>query len=500
MKTFFYSILFVWQCCCLLSCYKDKGNYAYQDINEISFSNIDTTAGYAVFIGDTLSIAPVLNSSQSGKEANYTYEWSFFDNIKGDRILSTDKNLKIRIAENPGSYSLQYRVTDKSTGVLFHVRTNVLVRTSIYEGYMVLNEVNGKSRLDMLSYDATNGSFTQLTDVLARMGSSLPEQGAPIKVVCTRVSNAFNWSDSTYGIYLLTATGTNRIHPETFDWRPIYDIRYEIAGDIPADFKADNLIPDPAFYYVTIFLSSGNNAYLRSGPNPMYSLPVNKFLGQEPFKASPYMTSTSSQYLMMYDIEKRSFAMLSDHSSFTAQPAPVADDPGEIPYPSGRDLLFMQKTATGYAYAITRTPGGTDCYLTKFIPGALPVYSRKINGTDIDKAANFAMGATPEYLFYSVGGKLYEYDLYLESSKLMLDKGGLPITYLAFQPFSANRNPALYGQWARWLTVGFADPSGEAGANGTLEQYSVPDANEALVLQKKWTGFGTIKSVSYRER
>ena len=82
----------------------------------------------------------------------------------------------------------------------------------------------------------------------------------------------------------------------------------------------------------------------------------------------------------------------------------------------------------------------------------------------------------------------------------MIDKGASPVTYLAFQQFSPNRSPATYGQWLRWLTVGYSDPAGTEGSNGTLEQYSVPDANEPLVLQKKWTGFGKITSVSYRER
>jgi hypothetical protein len=482
------------------SCYKDKGNYSYHDINEVTFSQIDTTTGYAVFIGDSLKISPQLNSSMPGGPQDYTYEWSFFDRINGDRILSREKDLRIKIDETPGPYSLQYRVTDKNNGRLFHVRTNVLVRTTVYEGYLVLNDVNGKSRLDMISYDATSSSFTQITDVLDHMGSNLPEQGKPIKVLASRVSNAFNWSDSTYGIYLITEDGTNRVHPESFQYRPTYNIRYEMVGDIPQDFKADNLICDPALYFVNFYLYSNYNVYLRGSGVEMYSLPVNKLEGQAPFRAAPWLVANSSQYLMMYDIDARKFNMLNALNGFTAVPAPVATEPGELDYPSGRDLVWMEKTTSGYAYAITKDVAGPNFYLTKFMPGSLPVYSKRINGTVIAQATKFAVGSTPEYLFYCVGGKVYEYDLYTETSKLMLDKGASTVTHLAFQPFSPNRSPATYGQWQRWLTVGYNDPAGAPGANGTLEQYSVPDANEALVLQKKWTGFGNIVSVSYRER
>ncbi len=89
---------------------------------------IDTTAGYAVFIENSLKIFPQINSSMPGEQQDYTYEWSFFDRINGRTGSSPGKGPEIKINETPGPYSLQYRVTDKANGRLFHVRTNVLVK------------------------------------------------------------------------------------------------------------------------------------------------------------------------------------------------------------------------------------------------------------------------------------------------------------------------------------------------------------------------------------
>jgi hypothetical protein len=83
----------------------------------------------------------------------------------------------------------------------------------------------------------------------------------------------------------------------------------------------------------------------------------------------------------------------------------------------------------------------------------------------------------------------------------------MTINYLTFDRFTPveNQHPdpqhnTLYAQWQRWLSVGYYDPSGTEGSNGTLEQYSVVDAHDPLVLQRSWTGFGKITSISYRER
>jgi hypothetical protein len=503
MKKLLIYILLVAPAVGLVSCYKDLGNYSYHPINEVTIGGIDTVNGYTATFGDTLTISPVLAGSlDPAGSQKYSYEWSFFDQNKGDQVISTDKNLQIRISQLPGSYTLQYKVTDLATGVLFHARTTVLVRTDVYEGYLVLNDVGGNSRLDMLSYDVVAGKFTQYTDVLKKMGSSLTPQAAPYKVVCTRTIRAFNYSDSTYGIYLLTATGTNRINSETFDWKPTYNIRYEVTGNIATDFKADNIIADPAFYFITMFMIAGNNLYARTNGLPVYNLPLNKYVGQPPFKAAPYAVGDGSGGpTILYDLDNRSFAMLASATSSSATDA-TAPDPGGISFPTGGDLLYMDKSAGGYGFAVTKIPNTTTCYLTKFQPGSSPVYSSQILGTDIDKATRFAVSSNPEYLFYSVGGKLYEYDLSLRSSKLMLDKGSSEITYLSFDRFTATdaRHVTLYSKWGKWLSVGYYDPSGTEGSNGTLEQYSIVDANEPLIFQRSWTGFGRIASISYRER
>jgi hypothetical protein len=48
--------------------------------------------------------------------------------------------------------------------------------------------------------------------------------------------------------------------------------------------------------------------------------------------------------------------------------------------------------------------------------------------------------------------------------------------------------------------IGAYDVALPEGANGSLGIYTVPSVNGDLVLYKNYSGFGKIKSLTYRER
>lgn len=506
-----YTLLIAVTVCIFTACYKDKGNYSYHDTNKISFANIDTVKGYTVFFADTLKITPVLTMTADNNPSadGYSYEWTFRFGTTAtgfrDSVIATGKDLKVPVVLAPGTYTLQYRVTDKATGIQFHIRTTVLVSTAVYEGYMVLNEVNGQSRLDMLSYSKTTGVFTQLTDVLKKMESPLPPQGTPYQVLCVNYTNA-NITSQNYGIFLLTASGTNRVSQETFGWDPAYNIRYLMLGSVPSDFKAQRLTGEPtSTIYPMFYMYADGNMYnyaTLSGYAFKYT-PLNVYTPSGvPFKVSPYVVTDGSSGLM-YNMDKRNFVTAASYSSTSMADVPVA-----LNYPTGYDLVWMGRcynNTSKYAYAIMKDPATSKYYLMRFVLGKAQDYLKEITATDFANATNFAVSPDRNYLFYTVGGKLYEYDFNAGTPQtiLMLDKGASTISHLGFTRFynylvAANAN--TYKVWANYLSVGSYDPSGTAGSNGTLELYSVPDVNRQIEKVSSWTGMGKIVSVAYRER
>src|SRR5699024_4433713 len=118
---------------------------------------------------------PVLEFTlDDGADGQYEYLW-FAVNQAGVQAvdkrtdLSTTRNLDITIALTPSEYLVYYIVKDLETGVEFRTSFELFVGTSIYEGWLVLGDVNGTARLDMISL--INEEYTVIPDVLAFTGS-----------------------------------------------------------------------------------------------------------------------------------------------------------------------------------------------------------------------------------------------------------------------------------------------------------------------------------------
>jgi hypothetical protein len=494
----------------IASCHKDTGNYAYHPINQVSFTGFDTVKGYQVLYGGALSISPTTTGSldQSGTGSyNYQWSWSIPVTTGGfkDSVISVTKNLSVTVKLVPGVYSLQYRVTDNGTGVTFHTRAKVNVTTDIFEGFMLLNDLGGQSRLDMLSYNLAANSFTQYVDVLKKMGSTVPMNGTPYQVYCATFTNT-NIAVNNYGIYILNSAGCNRIDQETFAYDPtLMNIRSQFIGNLPSNFAPQRILMELSFNaypLMHVFDGVGNvyNYGTLGGANGynFHYIPLNSYTAAgTPFKIAPFGVSNGSTSLF-YNTDKKNYVIEASYNSVI-----TADAGANLNYPTGLNMIYMDKDYNNNAFAILKDPATSKIYLHKFTIGSATSYYQEIVGTDIASATSFALSPVFGYLFYSAGGKLYEYDPSLKTSVLMKDYGSATITYLNFQHFfnrtSSATNKANYGTWANYLNVA---SYGSSATSGTFELYNIPGLNGQITLVPgySWSGFGKIVSVSYRER
>lgn len=485
----------------LYSCKKDTGNYDYKEINEALKFNGLSDAVNAV-VGQRLVLKPEVEFSKDKTvdTAKYSYEWIYINPIKNKLdTLALTAWLNVNMTLPPRAYTFQYRVKDKATGVKFVKEFTMNVVNEINEGWLLMCSVNDKARLDILSYKDNN--FILIPDLLGSTGSGLELKGRP-KMVYTYDTGTLVGPGIplSYGVYVGTDQETNRIDPNSFKWLSTYNIKYEVFGALPDGFYADAVIASGGN---RSYMLGAGNVYLYYRPLQVkYSVPLN-FIDADKitFKIAPFIATRETQLTenpaIFYDITYKRFVKhVGSASSCTLFPT---SSNTLFNYTTGKDLLYMTWVPYngGEVFALLKDPLTAKSYLARFSGESnLQNYYAEVLATDFDKAEQYAVSPDLGYIFYSVGSKVYEYDMSLKTTKLMLNKGSSPITLLKFNVF---KNSTKYPDVNKLIVCSY-DPALPEGTNGKMEQYTVPTINGDLILYKSYSGFGRVQSLNYRER
>lgn len=481
------------------ACMEDEGNYDYNEINEVTIDGLE--ANYEVLKFDNFNIVPELSFSlDENQQGLYAYKWEAIRSASigsGEPAieLSVERNLTARVTLPVGQYDLYYTVKDLSTNVEIFKESKLKVVTSLYEGWLLLTETNNGPRLDMVS--KVGGEFSPIYNVLD--GSGLELSGTADFVY------TYPYKPSFYGIYISTSgNGTVKIEPDTFAWKSIYNLSSEFVTSQPTNLRARKVMG-------TLFNWGYANV---DGDLYHYYNPLGSFFGKkvnyvdnEIFEVSPIscMEGTYGGFAMFYDNTNKRFIRNSQFGVSTVMPNP-APESRLFDYTTGKELLYMVNNTFGgdfYSsniFAILKDSGTNKSYVAQFTSwnGQQKHYS-EIEATDFDQATTYAISPNYGYLFYAVGSKLYQYDIFSKQTKPMEDLGNEEITLIKFEPFLNWFNPAYSGMDKKLIVCSY-DSSLEDGSNGTMRLYFVPEVNKQIVLEQTYTGFGKIKSIAYRER
>ncbi|WP_431242512.1 PKD-like family lipoprotein [Flavobacterium sp. P21] len=478
------------------SCAEDEGNYEYNAINEIHATGIEQS--YTVYTGDNFKITPNLNATldDSKDPDRYSYEWVALNPSKllleSKTLIATTKNFDGVVKLAPGSYNVYYLVKDKVTGVTWRQEPFKLnVVSAIYEGWLLIGDVNNKARLDMISIIPGVARPRIITDVLDASGSALKLTGKAVDVSC--FSQALSTS-ATYGVYVTTTeNGTARIDPDSFGWAQSQNIAYEtVGGALPTNFGVDFMkspIGGENFLY-----TKGDIYYFYRAFNIKYGLPQNIMeTATKTFYAAPFIAENrgSSGAPVFYDQNARRFVRFNYSKGNCSTMPPVVPSETVLDWNNtNSDLIYM--TTSNYNdlenFAVLKNIATGKYNLLRFSRGLIQSYYKEIlNAPEFDKATKFAVSPDSGYLFYAVGGKVYEYDNGTQLAKLMINKGVEEITYIGF--ISNAKDGAN-----KKLIVG------SYGTSGTMELYTVPPVNGDLILTNKYEGLCKIVDVAFRAR
>jgi hypothetical protein len=220
------------------------------------------------------------------------------------------------------------------------------------------------------------------------------------------------------------------------------NLRYDFTTAIPDNLAADVIVGtgDRVNYLHT---PDGNlYAYSGSFPQIKWGPLVNLVEGEpETFKSSPFIATDATSLnagiggALLFDVSKQRF--MSYLPSYGYNPNPLFSKPlpalsgSALNYQNtGMDLAYMEEVGAyngGEAFAVLKKATTASYYLARIAFGrsSSPTYALnyydQITATDFDKAELFAVNPDYGYLFYSVGSKVYEYDMGLK--KIVLNAG-----------------------------------------------------------------------------
>lgn len=496
----------------LTACRKDLGNYEYREINDAQITDI--AEAYSALRGLVLSIKPTLTFTKDdgADTTKYTYGWYIIDQ-SGSRVTKTQiaktkfLNWAVNFPSSTTAYTLLYEVTEVKTGLIFRKNTKLNITTNIADGWLVLNDINGKTRLDFLNYLTATTDFQTYTDVLATQSTLVP-QGAPKFVYYW-----FRRDPYTATIYKAIAVGTdqatNIINTQDGTFSKFANISTMMSAYSPPPHYAQSITSQGASFLAYLYDSNGELFFENVLQGNAWGTRVNKTSAAVNFKISPFYAEAYKNgitYALMFDMDNRRFMEHKSSNTSSSVPVPKGTiftdnnvDVGNLKM----DLVYMASTPAlgSRTYALFKN-SSNELFLTTIQCNAstfTPLTWNKITtAPEMVNATQFAIDPNEGYLMYLVGSKIYRYNISDKTNTMVLDMGTKKVSLIKYQKLTFLTTNARYLEYAGKLIVCTYDDANPS-TTGEMNLYNVPNLNNALSLYKSFTGFGKIVSVSYRE-
>nr|WP_162988712.1 PKD-like family lipoprotein [Pedobacter schmidteae] len=490
----------------LSSCRKDLGNYNYHDINNAAITNIDES--YTSLTGQALVIKPTLKftKDESNDTTKYRYQWFVLADSSGYVVKKNigkyrDLIWQVSLPSLNRKYQAFYQVTEKSTGLSWRKSFDLWVNTNISDGWLVLSEVNEKSRLDFYNYITADGSFQYYTDILTTM-TNLALKGKPKLLYFCNRRDPFS-SVIARSIFVGTDQESFIVNTGNNTFNTYVTLASTINGYSPPPYYAQKVINQGS--YLTYLLDSQGQLFFENATqNASFGVRVNRLSNGELIKMSPYFSAPLGgvgAYAVIYDVDKKRFLEHKGISTASAVPATSSTlfDPGNI----GMELLYMEASnaLSGQTFAIFKNNDGKIflarivCSASSFNPVA---FDEITTAPEMSGASQFAVDPAEGYIMYLVGSKVYRFNPFDKSNSMVVDLGSRKVSLMKYQKMVYNPSNVRYAEYAKKLIICTYDEANPT-ASGKMELFNVPNLNGAVTPYKTFDGFGKIVAVSYRE-
>ncbi len=448
------------------ACRKDTQLFKYEQINDIKIK--DAVTDFTVAQLDSLIITPTFVETMPAGDS-FSYSWTI-----DSKVIAESKNLRIKVTLSPGTYTMIYKVTSKINGV-YTLQRYVITVTGIYpDGWYVVNSKDAKGKVSLIRTDdvifdnpmevANNktypgkplglynfgkgGFFYYFTDqdvyrfnmndwlelgdkssILPNLATPLPFKNAPVFIMNTSKFDQFIVADG--GLYAgISGAISDNVKP--------------FSQRIPGDY---DLFPGvfPNTYNLTYFYDNAKMRFMRMG------------IFSRILEVAPKTTTSSFD---MADVARKMIAYDRGISTLFEE---------EIEW-----YFIMEDNDGRYLMSLTYDAFGNT------LPG---VNQQMVNSPEIGSANKFATSSILKQLYYTVGNRVYLYDILAKSARLIYT---FPMGYII-------KDIEMQRSTSKQLVIGVNN-----GAAGEVYYFSINAQGEFdnSTYAKKYIGFGDIIQIA----
>lgn len=410
---------------CLAGCVKDDSIVVSKKLDDIKVSGINPT--YSAAIDDILSINPVIDK-QFTNEADLQYVWYAYTKASqfAADTLSRVKNLAEPITLSPETYTLVLKITDKTTGVFYKSYTELTVVNDYTPGLIILSENEGQASLQFLN--TISNKFIDNVYGKANDGESLGQNPVSVSFYIK-----VGQMPSEVLVLCKDQRGGIIADPITFkknrDIRKSFVVGWSDAGIINSQKhveKAPSGLQDHLIIAGKIYNRATNSGETLFKP---------ELIGGDYVASSVYFYEGSSRPTF-FDTKNLKFVCQDGTggllNTFPSGPTANIIDPNNV----GLSPLYGGNITGNNYFGVFETPDKTKRYILRFLSNSqarsfTAAEKYEMSAHDAMNAQNFASSKSLQnYLFYSVGGKVYVFNVLTKNGGLLFDLGNSSINLL----------------------------------------------------------------------
>lgn len=492
----------------LSSCFKDKGNYDYVDINELKIAahGFDDTVYNMRADMDRLTIKPTIAATLDPQMTHtYEYQWVAVGKVKypGKRFeLSTERDLSYDVRLPAESYDLYLKVKDLTTDLVFSKSAELTVSTAYSRGWLLASQDEQEHAVvDMISISR---------DTLVQFNIVKGDNNVRTEPRLIWVDNDIYTSQQHGRVYFSTAEGSYMYERETMSYDGLsnmknYFVNSSYVSKAYATFM--NQIDDKE----RIFIVDGNAySYSISSLNiGHFGNPINRYAGQYDInkigdKAAMNFRGKGAAAVTnfgLYNTDKKCFSTGTRFDEFIKDNADTESDIGIYTWNTGLDYVTTINSmfASGQSATVLKDDQQNHFIYTYTIGRGGCVkggrYAVGANATDFDKATCYSMTSRHGYMIYAVGGILYGYDFRAGKGAVVLkDYSPAVITTLHNDIFTGQKDEDFI------YVATYADGRSRSGK---IRKYTFVDTADRIEMTEqkdvRWDNLNRVKDMFFKE-